>query len=84
MPKGTVKWFDDKKGFGFVVNENGQDVFVHYSHIQTEGYRTLRVGQLVEYAEMKSPKGLQGQEIHVIGPLEPGDKTEKNSPPQTQ
>ncbi|HML74657.1 MAG TPA: cold-shock protein [Anaerohalosphaeraceae bacterium] len=75
MPKGTVKWFDYRKGFGFVVNEEGLDVFVHFSNIQCDGFRTLRPGQTVEYAELKSPKGLQGKEVQVVAPLISEDKT---------
>jgi len=75
MPKGTVKWFDYRKGFGFVVNEQGLDVFVHFSNIQCEGFRTLRPGQVVEYAELKSSKGLQGKEVQVDGPSSPEDNT---------
>ena len=75
MPKGTVKWFDYRKGFGFVVNEEGLDVFVHFSNIQSDGFRTLRPGQLVEYAELKSSKGLQGKEVQVVASSISKDKT---------
>ncbi|MBN2512152.1 MAG: cold-shock protein [Sedimentisphaerales bacterium] len=66
MPKGTVKWFDYRKGFGFVLNEDGLDVFVHFTGIQSDGFRTLKPGQRVEYTELESPKGLQGNEVHVV------------------
>lgn len=66
MAKGTVKWFDPKKGFGFVVNENGQDVFVHYTSIELSGFRCLRNGQTVEYEEFDSGKGLQGKNVRII------------------
>ncbi len=75
MPQGTVKWFDYRKGFGFVVNEEGLDVFVHFSSIQSDGFRTLRPGQLVEYAELKSSKGLQGKEVQVVVSSISKDKT---------
>mgnify|MGYP001769450067 CR=1 FL=1 len=75
MPQGTVKWFDYRKGFGFVVNEEGLDVFVHFSSIQSDGFRTLRPGQLVEYVELKSSKGLQGKEVQVVAPSISEDKT---------
>ncbi len=71
MAKGTVKWFDSKKGFGFVVNEEGKDVFVHFTNIQLDGFKSLREGQVVEYEEFKSGKGLQGKNVSIIeaGPL---------------
>ena len=67
MAKGTVKWFDPKKGFGFVLNEAGEDVFVHYTCIVGDGgFRCLRNGQVVEYTELRSDKGLQGREISIV------------------
>ncbi len=59
MPNGTVKWFNDAKGYGFISRaEDGKDVFVHYSSIEGEGFRTLIQGQAVEYVENAGPKGL--------------------------
>ena len=58
--KGTVKWFNAAKGYGFIQRENGEDVFVHFSAIQTEGYRSLDEGARVEFEVTKGPKGLQG------------------------
>ena len=59
MPTGTVKWFNDAKGYGFISRaEDGKDVFVHYSSITGEGFRTLTQGQEVEYTENQGPKGL--------------------------
>jgi len=66
MNKATVKWFDFKKGFGFIVNEEGQDVFVHYTNINSDGFRCLREGQIVEYEEVESDKGLQGRGVRII------------------
>ena len=66
MGKATVKWFDFKKGFGFVVNEEGRDVFVHYTNINSDGFRCLREGQIVEYEEFESDKGLQGRDVRII------------------
>ena len=66
MPRGTVKWFDPKKGFGFVVNEDGVDVFVHYTNIECEGFRCLKSGQEVEYEEDSSRKGLQGKQVQIV------------------
>jgi CspA family cold shock protein len=77
MAKGTVKWFNPKKGFGFVVNEEGLDVFVHYKNIQVEGFRNLKTGQVVEYTELNSKRGLFGENIQVSCPA----KTEPNQPP---
>lgn len=57
MQKGTVKWFNGKKGFGFIVDEQGQDVFVHFSAIQMEGYRVLEEGQAVEYEMEQGERG---------------------------
>ena len=65
MAKGVVKWFDPKKGFGFLLNEDGMDVFIHYSEIDKEGFRCLRTGQEVEYSEIETDKGLQGKEIQI-------------------
>ena len=66
MAKGIVKWFDPKKGFGFVINEKGEDVFVHYTCIDGEGFRCLRNGQTVEYEELDSGKGLQGKNVRIM------------------
>lgn len=60
---GTVKWFDSAKGFGFITSEKGEDVFVHFSAIQSEGYRTLKEGATVEYEVTTGPKGLQAQNV---------------------
>lgn len=63
MAQGTVKWFNDSKGFGFILNEKGEDVFVHFSSIQGEGYKTLREGQVVEYETEQGPKGLHAAKV---------------------
>ena len=60
---GTVKWFDNAKGFGFIVNDDGEDVFVHYRSIEGDGYKTLAEGQQVEYLQTKSEKGWQAAEV---------------------
>jgi len=66
MVKGTVKWFDPKKGFGFVLNDDGEDVFIHYTSIEGDGFRCLRNGQVVEYEEVASGKGLQGKDVSIL------------------
>lgn len=63
---GTVKWFNNEKGYGFILNDDGVDVFVHYRSIMMEGYKTLRESQQVEYIEIKSQKGFQAAEVELI------------------
>ena len=60
---GTVKWFNDSKGYGFIEREDGDDVFVHFSAIQGEGFRSLTEGQQVEFAIEQGPKGLQAADV---------------------
>ncbi|HEY58105.1 MAG TPA: cold-shock protein [Anaerolineae bacterium] len=64
---GTVKWFNATKGFGFIGREDGEDVFVHFSAIQMDGYRSLEEGQRVEFSIEQGPKGLQAANVVVIG-----------------
>jgi len=65
MAKGTVKWFNEKKGFGFLSQEDGEDVFVHYSSIQDEGFKTLQEGQAVEFEVQDGPKGPQAVNVKL-------------------
>ncbi len=66
MATGTVKWFDSKKGFGFLVNPEGKDVFVHFSSIQGDGFRSLKEGEAVEYEEVSGTKGLSAQQVRRL------------------
>ncbi len=63
---GTVKWFNGAKGYGFLAHEGGPDVFVHYSAIDSEGFRDLQEGQKVEFTIEKGPKGLQAANVKVV------------------
>ena len=66
MAKGTVKWFNDQKGYGFIAPESGPDVFVHFSAIQGEGFKTLTEGQAVEFEVSQGPKGPQASSVRPI------------------
>jgi len=77
MPTGKVKWFDPKKGYGFIVGDKGQDIFVHYTSILGEGFRALKDGEIVDYEVVKGDKGLQAR--NVVRP--PAGQTETDQPP---
>ncbi|MBN62103.1 cold-shock protein [bacterium] len=64
--RGTVKWFNDAKGFGFIERENGEDVFVHHSAIQSEGFRTLSDGQQVEFEVVQGKKGPAAESVVAL------------------
>jgi len=66
MEQGTVKWFNDAKGFGFISRENGEDVFVHFSAIQANGFRSLQEGQAVSFEVKRGPKGWQAENVQVL------------------
>jgi cold shock protein len=66
MEKGVVKWFNAAKGFGFIQRENGEDVFVHFSAINSSGYRSLDEGAHVQFTGKKGPKGLQAEEVTIV------------------
>jgi CspA family cold shock protein len=66
MEQGTVKWFNDAKGYGFISRESGADVFVHFSAIQSNGFRSLQEGQAVQFDVTKGPKGLQADNVQAI------------------
>ena len=63
MATGTVKWFNDAKGYGFISQEGGEDVFVHHTAIQMDGFRTLKEGEKVEFDVVQGPKGLQAANV---------------------
>ena len=66
MPIGKVKWFDGKKGYGFIEQEEGEDVFVHYSNIVGDGFRTLKDGDKVQFDIVSGPKGLQAERVMKV------------------
>ena len=66
MATGTVKWFNNEKGYGFISREDGPDLFVHYTAIEGSGYRSLEEGQAVEFEVTQGPKGDQAQSVRVI------------------
>ncbi len=66
MKKGTVKWFNNQKGYGFITDENGSEVFVHYSGLNMDGYKTLDEGQAVEFEVVEGPKGPQAVNVTKI------------------
>ncbi len=63
---GKVKWFNASKGFGFIERQGGPDVFVHYTAIESDGYRTLQEGQQVEFVIEQGPKGLQAAQVTIL------------------
>lgn len=66
MEKGTVKWFNDSKGFGFITKEDGADIFVHYSDIQDNGFKSLSEGQAVSFEAIEGPKGPKAANVVKI------------------
>jgi cold shock protein len=79
MSIGTVKWFDAKKGFGFVLNSAGKDVFVHFSNIQCEGFRTLEETDQVEYQEHEGAKGLYATEVRPVARAAAGQESKESA-----
>ncbi len=66
MEQGTIKWFSDAKGYGFISRDQGDDVFVHYTAIEADGFRSLRDGQRVEFNVEQGPKGLQAVQVRTV------------------
>ena len=67
VAEGTVKWFSNEKGYGFISQSDGEDVFVHYTAVQTEGYKSLNEGQAVEFDVTDGPKGKQASNVRPVG-----------------
>ena len=80
MPTGKVKWFDPKKGYGFILGEQGDDVFVHYTNIMGDGFRTLKDGQTVSYELVKTEKGHQARSVAQPNGAEGGGAPEAAPP----
>jgi cold shock protein len=66
MEQGTVKWFNDAKGYGFITRQTGDDVFVHFSSIQSNGFRSLQEGQAVQFEVVKGKKGFEAQNVQAV------------------
>ncbi len=66
MEKGTVKWFNNAKGYGFITRESGGDVFVHFKAVIGDGYKTLKQGETVEFEVQEGPKGLQATNVRTV------------------
>jgi CspA family cold shock protein len=67
VPQGIVKWFNDAKGYGFITQEDGGDIFVHYTAIQQEGFKSLKEGDSVDFEVTQGPKGLQAANVRRSG-----------------
>ena len=83
MPKGKVKWFDPKKGYGFIIGDQGQDVFVHYTSILGEGFRALKDGEMVDYELVKGEKGYQARNVAKPSTPQTGEPPPDEPPPAT-
>ncbi len=77
--QGTVKWFDNQKGFGFIVGDDLPDIFVHYSAIEMSGFRTLRQGDPVQFELVESPKGLQARNVARVDSESPDSEPDSEA-----
>lgn len=77
--KGVVKWFNDAKGFGFIEHSSGRDVFVHYSVIEADGFKTLKDGEEVEYEIKEGPKGLHALKVQRVIKSQPASEESSDS-----
>ena len=84
MPTGKVKWFDPKKGYGFIVGDEGQDVFVHYTSILGDGFRALKDGETVDYEMTKGDKGFQARNVCREGSPKPPEGQQDQQDQQGQ
>jgi CspA family cold shock protein len=80
MPRGKVKWFNDAKGYGFIEQESGSDIFVHYTAISMEGFKTLAENQTVEYEVVEGSRGPQAANVAVVQDDAPADDTAEEVP----
>ena len=78
MPAGTVKWFNDAKGYGFISQEGGDDVFVHFSAIQSDGFKSLQEGESVDFEIQQGPKGLQAANVTKTGGSSPAPSVDSD------
>ncbi len=81
MATGTVKWFNDAKGFGFIEHSDGKDVFVHYSVIETDGYKSLKDGEIVEYQIKEGTKGMHATRVTRMNPPKFSEKAAAKAKP---
>ena len=81
MPNGKVKWFDPKKGYGFIVGDEGQDVFVHYTSITGDGFRALKDGEMVDYELVKGETGFQARNVQREGAAAEAPAPGQQAPP---
>jgi CspA family cold shock protein len=79
MPQGNVKWFDSKKGFGFIISPEGKDVFVHFTSIEGDGFRSLKDGEAVDYEQVQGEKGLLAQHVRRMAQLQQQQQQQINA-----
>ncbi len=86
MSTGKVKWFDPKKGYGFIIGDEGQDVFVHYTSITGDGFRALKDGETVDYELIKGDKGFQARNVsrQSVGVVAPGASSDEQEQEQDE